>query len=169
LVLLLNNIWVVRLLVALSLVKLLDWNIIKFVHEFLSFQFLVSSLVTTTKEVCLAQPSQNHSLLLLRSIYILLLVHIRISLGFGMLLYHNCWLLLINWLLILQLLLLWSNLEQILVFFVDVAYLPIVPDHHLRMIVALNTAVLKTTIHKHGGRIKVLVGCAQRIISVINT
>ncbi len=86
-----------------------------------------------------------------------------------MLLYHNWWLLLIHWLLILQLLLLWSNLEQIIVFFVDVAYLPIVPNHHLRMIVALDATVLKTTIHQHGGRIKVLIGCAQRIISVVYT
>jgi len=85
-----------------------------------------------------------------------------------MLLYHNLWLLLIHWLLILQLLL-WSNLEQIIVFFVDVAYLPIVPNHHLRMIVALDATVLKTTIHQHGGRIKVLIGCAQRIISVVYT
>jgi len=56
------------------------------------------------------------------------------------------WLLLIHWLLILQLLL-WSNLEQIIVFFVDVAYLPIVPNHHLRMIVALDATVLKPAIH----------------------
>jgi hypothetical protein len=40
----------------LSFVKFLDGNIIELVHEFLSFQFLVSSLVTTTKEVCLTQP-----------------------------------------------------------------------------------------------------------------
>ena len=67
------------------------------------------------------------------------LVHIGISLSFGVLLHHDRRM--------VSLLLLRPNLEQIIVFFVDVAYLPIVPNHHLRMIVALDSTVLKPAIH----------------------
>jgi len=70
------------------------------------------------------------------------LVHIGISLSFGVLLHHDRRM--------VSLLLLRPNLEQVIVFFVDVAYLPNVTHHYLRiLIVALHSTVLKCTIHQH--------------------
>ena len=71
------------------------------------------------------------------------LLKIRVFVGLCMLHLHHRWL----WNLVvdifLLLLLLWSNLEQIIVFFVDVAYLPVMTLHHLRMVViTLHSAVL---------------------------
>lgn len=134
------------MLVSLCLVELLDWNIVEFVHELLSLEFLVISLVTSAEEIGLAQSCQNHWSLL-RSIHVLWLIHVGVSLGFSKVLYHYRRWLLINCLLLLLRLLLWSYLEQIIVFFVDVAYLPVVTHHHLRMVVALHPAILQSTIH----------------------
>lgn len=143
---LLHHIRVILLLVSLSLVELLDWDIVEFVHELLSLEFLVISLITSAEEIGLAQSCQNYWGLL-RSIHVLWLVHVGVSLGFSMRLYHDRRWLLIDWLLLLLRLLLWSYLEQIIVFFVDVAYLPVVTHHHLRMVVALHPTILKSTIH----------------------
>ena len=145
---LLHHIRVILLLVSLGLVELLNWNIVKFVHQLFSLEFLVISLVTSAKEIRLAQSLQNY-LRLLRSIHELWLVHLGVSLSFSMVLNHH-WRcrLLINWLLLLlRWLLLWPHLEQIIVFFVDVAYLPVVTYHHLRMVVALDPTILQTAIH----------------------
>jgi hypothetical protein len=71
------------------------------------------------------------------------LLKIRVFVGLCMLQLHHRWLrdLVVN--IFLLLLLLWSNLEQIIVFFVDVAYLPVMTLHHLRVVVVtLHSAVL---------------------------
>ena len=76
--------------------------------------------------------------------------------------------------LLLLLVVLRSNLEQIIVFFVDVAYLPVLD--HLRLlllVVTLQPTELQgiantSTVKQHRGWVQVVVGCAQGIVGVVD-